>query len=357
MSKFSKHVSPEGMPDRMPDRMIDDPGQTSYVRELLAAGRDDQVDGYDFEKGLSKHLGLVASGAPAPDWAKTLQPTTTGTATGTAAAGAGAAVARSKIAAWLAVPFVGAAVAAAVMFASHQAAAPQTVPHAVLAAPAVVAPAVVQPAAEPVQSVQRAVDTTPAWVPAVRSGESTRSPVAQRTKHVAASAVASKSAAATPSAAPLQGAAKPVQGIVRPSTQASQRGDLFANAEAAPQASARPVQPEAAAPAAEPTAPAVVAPARQDDAALEREMGMLSVAQRVLQSDPERALKLARQGEAEFAGSMFTQERQQLLLLSLIKLGRVDEAKRLARTYLARYPHGPFTDRVRRSLLSGRVER
>jgi hypothetical protein len=347
MTKFSKQVLPDGIPDRM----IDDPGQTSYVRELLAAGRDDQVDGYDFDKGLSKHLGLVASGAPAPDWAKTLQPTTTGTATSATAAGAGAAVAGSKIAAWLAVPFVGAAVAAAVMFASHQAA--QTA----LTAPAVVAPPLVQPAAEPVQVVQQAVDTTPASVPSVRSGESTRSPVAQRAKHVAATAVASKSAAATPSAAPLQGAAKPVQGGVRPSIEASQRGDLFATAEAAPQASARPVQPEAAAPAAPPPAPAVVAPARQDDAALEREMGMLSVAQRVLQSDPERALKLARQGEAEFAGSMFTQERQQLLLLSLIKLGRVDEAKRLARTYLARYPHGPFTDRVRRSLLSGRVER
>ena len=54
---------------------------------------------------------------------------------------------------------------------------------------------------------------------------------------------------------------------------------------------------------------------------------------------------------------MFTEERQQLLLLSLVKLGRLDEAKRLARPYLARYPNGPFSDRVRRSLASGRVER
>ena len=353
MSKFFKNVPPEVMPPRM----IDDPGQTSYVRELLAAGRDDQVDDYDFDKGLSKHLGLVASGAPAPDWAKTLQPTTTGTTTAATAAGAGAAVTGSKIAAWLAVPFVGAAVAAAVMLASHQEA-PPAAPHAAVTAPAVIAPVVVQPAAvEPAQAVEQAVDKTPALAPSVLSSGSTRGPAAQRAKHTAASAVARKSSAAMPSSSPLQRAAKPVQGSVRPSGQTGQRGDQFATAEAAPQASARPVQPEAAAPSAEPTAPAVVAPARQDDAALEREMGMLSVAQRVLQSDPERALKLARQGEAEFAGSMFTQERQQLLLLSLIKLGRVDEARRLARTYLARYPHGPFTDRVRRSLLSGRVER
>jgi hypothetical protein len=85
-------------------------------------------------------------------------------------------------------------------------------------------------------------------------------------------------------------------------------------------------------------------------------MAMLSMSQRVLHVDPERALKLARQGEAEFAGSMFTQERQQLLLLALVKLGRVDEAKRLARPYLSRFPRGPFSDRVRRALATGRVD-
>jgi hypothetical protein len=114
-------------------------------------------------------------------------------------------------------------------------------------------------------------------------------------------------------------------------------------------------QPAASAePATEPVRPA---PAPQDDARLEREMAMLSMSQRVLHTDPERALNLARQGESEFPGSMFTQERQQLLLLSLVKLGRMDEAKRLAKPYLARYPKGPFSDRVRRALLTGRVER
>jgi hypothetical protein len=86
-------------------------------------------------------------------------------------------------------------------------------------------------------------------------------------------------------------------------------------------------------------------------------MGMLSVAQRVLHTDAARTLSLARRGESEFAGSMFTQERQQLELLALVKLGRLDEAKRLARPYLARYPNGPFSDRVRRALATGRVER
>jgi hypothetical protein len=108
----------------------------------------------------------------------------------------------------------------------------------------------------------------------------------------------------------------------------------------------------AAAAAAATPAPAPVV----DDARLEREMGMLAVAQRVLKTDPERALRLARQGEQEFAGSMFTQERQQVLLLALIELGRIDEAKRLALPYLKRYPNGPFSDRLRSALAAAKSE-
>jgi hypothetical protein len=92
-----------------------------------------------------------------------------------------------------------------------------------------------------------------------------------------------------------------------------------------------------------------------DDARLEREMRMLKVAESVLRTNPERALRLARQGEKEFPGSMFTQERQQVLLLALVELGRMDEARRLAKSYLRKYPKGPFSDRVRRALATGTV--
>jgi hypothetical protein len=98
-------------------------------------------------------------------------------------------------------------------------------------------------------------------------------------------------------------------------------------------------------------------PTPQDEERLEREMGMLAAAQRALHVDPTRALKLAQQGESEFRDSMFTQERQQLLLLALVKLSRLDEAKRLAKPYLQHFPHGPFSDRVRRALATGQVER
>lgn len=90
---------------------------------------------------------------------------------------------------------------------------------------------------------------------------------------------------------------------------------------------------------------------------LEREMRMLKVAQAVLFSNPERALRLARQGEREFAGSLFAQERQHLLILSLVQLGRMDDAKRRAADYLHSYPRGPFSDRVRKALATGHVSR
>ena len=58
-------------------------------------------------------------------------------------------------------------------------------------------------------------------------------------------------------------------------------------------------------------------------------MQMLAVAQRVLGSDPERALRLAEQGEREFPRTMFSAERKQLALLAMVKLGRVEEARRI----------------------------
>ena len=87
-------------------------------------------------------------------------------------------------------------------------------------------------------------------------------------------------------------------------------------------------------------------------------MAMLAVAQRVAadRSGSARSAWRAR-AKSEFAGSMFTQERQQVVLLALVKLGRMDEARRLAKPYLARYPHGPFSERVRHALATGKVER
>jgi hypothetical protein len=151
-----------------------------------------------------------------------------------------------------------------------------------------------------------------------------------------------------------------------PSRSGSTSGDLFSRARPAAASSAEPVapseQPLREAPAEEHSETAAAQPqdkpvARLDDARLEREMGMLAVAQRVMHENPLRTLSLVRQSAREFGDTMFAPERGQLELLALVKLGKLDEAKRLARPYLARYPNGPFSDRVRRALASGRVER
>jgi hypothetical protein len=84
-------------------------------------------------------------------------------------------------------------------------------------------------------------------------------------------------------------------------------------------------------------------------------MQMLAVAQRILNSDPARALRLTRQGEQEFGKSMFSAERKQVSLLALVQLGRLDEARRLGVPFLRAYPKAPWSARLREALATGRL--
>jgi hypothetical protein len=335
--------------------MIDDPSEPAYVRDLLHAGREDQVADYDFDKGLTKHLAQIQAGAPAPQWAESLKVTSAG-AVASAASG-------STLIPWIALPIVTAAVITAVMVSTSPepgeprpvVAAPLAAPVPATALPPVQAPqepAVTQPAAQPVPE-----PAVPSARPERRApvGSQMHRPRTPRASKQAPAFASAKAERTHESAAPLapSTAATPSAASGRAST--TERSASGSAPVPAPPTIAIEDPPPAA--SAEP----VDAPTRperppQDDARLEREMAMLAMSQRVLHVDPERALKLARQGEAEFTGSMFTQERQQVLLLSLVKLGRLDEAKRLAKPYLARYPKGPFSDRVRRALAAGRVE-
>jgi len=339
--------------------MIDDPTEPPYVRQLLEAGRQDQVADYDVDKGLTEHLAQIEAGVATPPWADALKVTS---------AGAVAASGSTSIA-WLALPLVTASVIAVVMMSSTRDAgepragvsaspatpatptvksavqAPRAVQepqaHAIGAAPApMVVPEASPPEVQPARPVRVAPQTRKAHAP--RAGKHLPAGASAKAEHTRGGELT----LAQPSVAPT-----PSTGRARAPEQAA---NPAAAVTAAPTIVIEDPQPAAtAAPAEEPVQP-MRAP--QDDARLEREMAMLAMSQRVLQVDPERALKLARQGEAEFGGSMFTQERQQLLLLSLVKLGRLDEARRLAKPYLARYPKGPFSDRVRRALATGRVE-
>lgn len=90
--------------------------------------------------------------------------------------------------------------------------------------------------------------------------------------------------------------------------------------------------------------------ARVADQRLEREMTALAEAKHALSSDPARALSLAREGERDFPHGVFGEERRHILILALIRLGRLDEARRLAAPYLEQHPDSPFARRVRTAL-------
>jgi hypothetical protein len=342
------------MNKRLPP-MIDDPSQPPYVRELLQAGRDFRVADYDVAKGLDKHLGHIASGTPTPPWAQSL----------TAAKGLGATGAASgTLVPWVVLPIATATVVAAVMLGtgSEPAPAPRAAVAATHAAPQSAAPAApIEPQqvarAPEAQTVSRDVASP---VPATEPREQPARPAPRADKARAGkrTTAAAKTATVSAEAPPLPLKTKTAQASGESGEgQAKGRahGAQAEAAAAAPEATIAIEDPKPAAGERPAEPPAQPQPAPQDDARLEREMAMLAMSQRVLHSDPARALKLARQGESEFAGSMFTQERRQLVLLALVELGRMDEAKRLAKPYLARYPNGPFSDRVRRALATGKV--
>jgi hypothetical protein len=84
-------------------------------------------------------------------------------------------------------------------------------------------------------------------------------------------------------------------------------------------------------------------------------MRMLAVAQRVLIEDPARSLRLCRQGESEFRGSMFSAERKQVALLALVQLGKVEQARREGIPFLRAFPNAPWSARLREALSAGKL--
>jgi hypothetical protein len=40
----------------------------------------------------------------------------------------------------------------------------------------------------------------------------------------------------------------------------------------------------------------------------------------------------------------------------MVKLGRIDDARRIGQPFLAKYPNAPWSARLRRALATGRVE-
>jgi RNA polymerase sigma-70 factor (ECF subfamily) len=91
--------------------------------------------------------------------------------------------------------------------------------------------------------------------------------------------------------------------------------------------------------------------AELDEAAL-AEMREVALAERLLASDPERSLRLARGLQQRFPRGYFGEERAYLEVMALRELGRTEELRRRAKVYLRAFPLGLYGERVRRALAS-----
>lgn len=322
-------------------RMVDDLDQADEVRSLLRAGIDDDVAGYDFEGGLATHMAAVAALPPAPSAPHVAPP----------AAAAG--ISGKALIAWIGVPVASASVIAALWFGgsaeterAQSNAVAKTVPVApVASAPtspaAPTAPVVTAPAAKP--SVVAVVETV------------VEAPVAARNAHARPARAQRHSAAITHSVSAVattqtkSGAGLTVDNSTDSNSADSTVADT-APIEVAPTAAEREEAARIAAAQAEQERLAREEARRVAEERLKREMAQLMRAKQSLTTNPAQALALAQAGEQEFRDSLFSEERQHVLLLALIKLGRVDEAERRAEPFLRAHPDSPFARRVRNAL-------
>jgi hypothetical protein len=324
-------------------RLVDDPSSPSEVRSLLQAGIEDEPD-YDYASGLSAHLSAVAAVPPQP--APHLP----------AGASAGAQIAAGLSAKTLAL--IGASLASAsiagVLWLTSSAA-PTT---SVAARPSTAAPLhqdAPQPASQPADSPARAGSNTPASEAAPRTTSTETAEPRRRWVHSSAgrSSLDSKdhpliehlvlreegdSAPSAPEARNGKGISRAAESAADPS---SSRGTSTV-------ATLTPSPEEVAADAAR-RAQVDDARRRADDQ-LSREMEALAATKRALADDPAEAVRLARQGNRDFPSGMFREERDHILILALIGLGRFDEAKQLAVPYLRNHPKSPFALRVKNAL-------
>jgi hypothetical protein len=337
------------------ERLVESREESTELRSLLDAGIADDVSDYDFARGLETHLAAV--GGPAPG----------GGGPGAAPAGAGpgassAAGANSVKALALA---IGVPVATAIAaFAVFSARGPAAAGHAS-------APKAPTATVQTVVPAEKAGESAAVAVPlpaAANGGDESATPSetalgrgvrpSADSQHRSAShsklILAEDDYRAAPSVI-AEGAADERSAIHRSFPEGpveSHRSNAVSPAE-----SARAATPVVAKEEPRPSEEAVARAERAREEArqseedkFQREMDELMRAKRALSSDPKLALELAEHGQREFKQSLLSEEREHVLLLALIGVGRVAEAERRAAPYLAKHPDSPFAKRVRAAL-------
>jgi hypothetical protein len=99
------------------------------------------------------------------------------------------------------------------------------------------------------------------------------------------------------------------------------------------------------------------ASAAEPSSSLAAELAMLQRARRALGAENGRlALGIVQDLDEQFPKGILIEERSATRLLSLCQLERVDEARRVARSFLERYPASVYAERVRRSCIAAPEE-
>lgn len=94
--------------------------------------------------------------------------------------------------------------------------------------------------------------------------------------------------------------------------------------------------------------PAGAAPPAEDADALLREAELLEQARAGVARDPAGSLRSLDDHRDGFPDGQLTAEREILAIDALVRLGRADEARARARSFLARFPSSPYAERARR---------
>lgn len=339
--------------------MLDDPSESAFVRGLIQAGAEDRVTDIDYNKGLVKHVTIIAAGTLLPAWAK-----------GLASSGAASSVSgiSAKVIAFIVgLPVVAAGVVASVMLSNQEpemrpADSTESTPALEMHDRSLTAP---QPIA-PLKGAGTAVSDREAsgdqhrLHPTSAARKQRKPHYSKRTTNRIVPSIPAKdrTAAKTFGSSALSSSetvdpqfhralTETVRPTTKPAEDEQEKKELISSRPVIKRRTISEIRQERQEQAETP---------QVDKNPFERETRMLAAANRLLESDPERSLELAKKGEREFPGSMFTEERRHVLILALIRLSRLDEARQLAAPYLHDYPKSPFAQRIRHALAKAQRE-
>jgi hypothetical protein len=274
-------------------------GRDPASADLFRLGREQPPVKYAVENGLAHHHHLAKSGAPVPTWG----------------GGLGGAGTPATSATWwvVGIAVVGALGGAGVwqIGSTEGGATTRTA-----AKPVAIAPSV---SPSPSASV-----ADRGWIPVLVTAQPAPLPVPSATEGPERPALASR----------------PPVDVPRASHAAP--SDIGTQTSAASEASTR---TSAAADTGTQTSAASDTHPRTSDAMLE--LQEVASAERLLSSDPSRALSIVRSVETRFPAGFVGEERRYVEIAALTKLGRTAEARGLAEQFLRDYPDGAFSRRVR----------